>query len=91
MADNELVRSFSIRNPGFEFKLNCINEAKQLTEKCSFKKVSNNPINLERLKKYIFHRGALIERAHYCAILVERGRTNRGGCFNRGSTVLLLI
>ena len=30
-------------------------------------------------KKCMFHRGVLIERAHYYAIFAEGGRTNRGG------------
>ena len=60
----------------------------KIRKKLSFKKVSNNSINLKRLDANIFfHGGVLIERAHYHAILTEKGRTNRGGRSNRGSTV----
>ena len=54
-----------------------MNEAKNSSKKWSFKKVWNNAINLERLD-----RDVLIERAHYYAIINERGRTNRGGLTN---------
>ena len=43
-----------------------------------FKKVSNSPMNLERLKTNIFViGGVLIERIHDYAILSEEGRTIR--------------
>ena len=48
-------------NFSIEFKLNCINEAKQSSK--------NEVANL------FFMGGVLLERAHYSAILAERERT----------------
>ena len=41
-------------------------------------------------RKYIFHRGILIKRAHYYTILAEGEHTNRGGRSSQGSTVFFL-
>ena len=38
-------------------------------------------------RKYIFHRGILIKRAHYYTILAEGEHTNRGGRSSQGTTV----
>ena len=38
----------------------------------------------EASRKYIIHRGLLIERAHYCAIHAEGERTIREGALTEG-------
>ena len=45
-----------------------------MVTKLSFKKLSNNPMNLEMLLTNTFFKcGLLIERAHYYANLAEKG------------------